>query len=75
MEWISRMQSLILNKNILFLSALALAGCSVASLKPGAEIVKISHGQPKGCNYLGEVSGHQRYRYVGDPDAQIGRSY
>jgi hypothetical protein len=47
----------------LFVAALAGAslftGCAPTALMPGAERVRITQEEPKGCEYLGEVIGDQ----------------
>ncbi len=48
------MQSMIISTLMLFL-----VGCAATTLKPEAEKVRILQNEPKGCKYLGEVTGNQ----------------
>lgn len=42
-----------------FAGASLLTGCAPTALMPGAERVRITQEEPKGCEYLGEVIGDQ----------------
>lgn len=42
-----------------------LAGCAANELKPGAEKVRFTQMEPKGCRYLGEVTGNQGNFFTG----------
>lgn len=44
---------------------LGYAGCAANALKPGAERVRIMQSEPKGCKYLGEVTGDQGGFFTG----------
>ncbi|MES2614226.1 MAG: DUF4156 domain-containing protein [Bdellovibrionota bacterium] len=54
-------------KKILLFTPVAflLFGCSSTSLDPGAESVRIMQSEPKGCKYLGEVTGNQGNSFTG----------
>jgi hypothetical protein len=43
----------------------SMVGCAAASLKPGAEKIRISNQEPKNCKFLGEISGSQGNAIVG----------
>jgi hypothetical protein len=42
-----------------FTLASALASCAAVQLDPGAEKIRLTNQEPKGCTYLGEVVGTQ----------------
>lgn len=44
---------------------LALASCAANQLKPGADLVRIFQSEPKGCKYIGEVTGNQGNFFTG----------
>jgi hypothetical protein len=50
---------------LLFMTAVVSVGCSANSIKPGAERVRIMQSEPKGCKYLGEVTGDQGGFFTG----------
>ncbi len=41
------------------IGASTLTGCAPTALMPGAERVRLTQEEPKGCEYLGEVIGDQ----------------
>lgn len=45
--------------------AFALYGCAAAEIKPGAQKVRLMQTEPKGCKYLGEVTGNQGNFFTG----------
>jgi hypothetical protein len=48
------------------LALLLLTGCTAIPLKPGAELVRVTHEEPKGgCKFLGDVTGSQGNSYTG----------
>lgn len=49
----------------LIAGAVLLAGCSANELKPGAERVRITNQEPKDCQFLGMVTGHQGNSFTG----------
>lgn len=49
--------------SVLFIAAVT--GCNSTPLNPGAESVRILQDQPKGCKYLGEVTGNQGNFFTG----------
>lgn len=53
-------------KNMMVCAALLLlAGCAAQELKPGAEKVRFTQSEPKGCKYLGEATGNQGNSFTG----------
>lgn len=42
-----------------------LIGCAAEQLQPGAERVRVMQSEPKGCKYLGEVTGNQGNFFTG----------
>ena len=50
----------------LALVAIGLAGCSAIPLQPGAEMVRVTNEEPKGCKFLGDVTGNQGNFFTGD---------
>jgi hypothetical protein len=48
----------------------ASAGCMAKTLSSGAETVRMVHATPKGCERLGDVSGHQGNVLTGDFTSQ-----
>lgn len=51
---------------VLFVAMIALAGCASIELKPEASRVRVMQSEPKGCKYLGEVTGSQGNAFTGD---------
>ena len=45
---------------------LSLTSCAAIELKPGAERVRLTQNEPKGCEYLGEATGNQGNSFTGD---------
>ncbi len=55
-----------MKKTALLLPALLLAGCASIALKPGADKVIVSPNKPpRGCKFLGQVSGSQGNFFTG----------
>ena len=46
--------------------AMALLGCSAIPLNPGAEKVRLTYNEPKGCKFLGDVTGSQGNEFTGE---------
>ncbi len=44
---------------------IVLAGCAATELKLGADKIRIMLNEPKGCKYLGEVTGNQGNFFTG----------
>ncbi len=42
-----------------------LVSCSATQVKPGAENIRIFQTEPKGCKYIGEVTGNQGNFFTG----------
>lgn len=53
------------NKKSFFVVALTLVGCASIELNPGAENVQIVEKRPKGCKYLGDITGNQGNKFTG----------
>jgi hypothetical protein len=48
------------------LALVLMAGCAATPLKPGAELVRVTHMEPtSGCKWLGDVTGSQGNSFVG----------
>ena len=48
------------------LALVLMAGCAATPLKPGAELVRVTHIEPtSGCKWLGDVTGSQGNSFVG----------
>jgi hypothetical protein len=47
------------------LACVLMAGCTAIPLKPGAELVRVTHVEPTGCKWLGDVTGSQGNSYTG----------
>ena len=48
------------------LFVLMTAGCAATPLKPGAELVRVTHVEPtSGCKWLGDVTGSQGDSFTG----------
>jgi hypothetical protein len=45
---------------------LGLAACKAIPLQPGAELVRLTNEEPKGCRFLGDVTGNQGNAFTGD---------
>jgi len=45
---------------------LGLAACKAIPLQPGAELVRLTNEEPKGCKFLGDVTGNQGNAFTGD---------
>jgi hypothetical protein len=48
------------------LALVLIAGCAATPLKPGAELVRVTHAEPtSGCKWLGDVTGSQGNSFTG----------
>lgn len=54
-----------MKKTMLSISLSLLAGCAAQELNPRAAKVRIMQTEPKGCEYLGEVTGNQGNFFTG----------
>ena len=48
------------------LPTILLAACAAIPLDPGAEKVRLTHQEPSGCKYLGDVTGSQGNELTGE---------
>ena len=56
-----------MNKVIIIVSIIFLAGCAAKPVHPGAESVYVSHDKPPaGCRFVGEVHGSQGNFWTAD---------
>ena len=46
--------------------AVGLVACKAIPLQPGAEAVRLTNEEPKGCRFLGDVTGNQGNAFTGD---------
>jgi hypothetical protein len=51
---------------VLAVVIIGLAGCQAIPLQPGAETVRLTNEEPKGCKFLGDVTGNQGNAFTGD---------
>lgn len=47
-------------------SIVLLAGCQAIPLQPGAEQVRVTNEEPKGCKFLGDATGNQGNAFTGE---------
>ncbi|MDZ7661470.1 DUF4156 domain-containing protein [Thiohalophilus sp.] len=51
---------------ISLITAISLTACSAIPLQPGAEKVRLTHQEPKNCQFLGDVTGSQGNEFTGE---------
>ena len=50
----------------LVIGTISLIACSATPLQPGAEKVRLTHNEPVGCKFLGDVVGSQGNAFTGE---------
>jgi hypothetical protein len=50
---------------VAFFAGALLVGCSATEIRPQAQQIRITNQEPRGCKYLGEVTGNQGNFFTG----------